>query len=53
VRTNKKPIKINLLGTQLEHIRLLGTLGIALAFMTTASLGASGTGCSSIKETGK
>jgi hypothetical protein len=49
----KKTIKINLLGTESEERFLPGTLGTALAFMTTASLGASGTGCSPIKETGK
>jgi hypothetical protein len=31
----------------------IGTLGTALAFMTSASLGASGSGFSPIKETGK
>jgi len=31
----------------------IGTLGTALAFMSAASLGASGSGFSPIKETGK
>jgi len=49
----KKTIKINSLATKSEDSFLSGTLGTALAFMTTASLGASGTERSSIKETGK
>jgi type IV pilus assembly protein PilA len=34
-------------------VSLSNAVGIALAFLLAASLGASGTGCSSIKETGK
>jgi len=36
-----------------ELVFPIGTLGIPLAFIPPASLGASGKGCSPIKETGK
>jgi hypothetical protein len=36
-----------------QLVHRTGMLGTALAFMTAASLGASGTGRSPIKETGK
>jgi len=49
----QKQLKIIELALARQVILTIGRLGITLAFMYSASLGASGSGISPIKETGK